>query len=332
MPANKDAEMRYRILDRLLGDKHRKYTIYDLLEVVNDQLMDYTGKSVSLRTLQKDIEELGYRPYCAPIVSTKSEGRRKYIHYSDPDFSLYNNDLSVEELKTLQALIDTLGRFRGSSTHAWLEEMLSKLEFRFGIKSDSKRLIAFEENEQLHGLEHLSRLIDATLHQQTLAVDYAPYHGVERRCHVHPYFMRQYNSRWFLLGYNTLKERIETYALDRIQSLRPLEESFIPSERIDFASYFEHVVGVSVPYGEETPTEVQLRFTEKRYPYVRSKPLHPSQREIEACTIAIKVIPTLELKQQILSFGADVEVIAPQKLREEIAEQQRAAILAYETM
>ncbi len=59
MPANKDAEMRYRILDRLLGDKHRKYTIYDLLEVVNDQLMDYTGKSVSLHTLQKDIEELG---------------------------------------------------------------------------------------------------------------------------------------------------------------------------------------------------------------------------------------------------------------------------------
>ena len=59
MPANKDAEMRYRILDRLLDDKHRKYTIYDLLEVVNDQLMDYTGKSVSLRTLQKDIEELG---------------------------------------------------------------------------------------------------------------------------------------------------------------------------------------------------------------------------------------------------------------------------------
>ena len=51
MPANKDTEMRYRILDRLLDDKHRKYTIYDLLEVVNDQLMDYTGKSVSLRTL-----------------------------------------------------------------------------------------------------------------------------------------------------------------------------------------------------------------------------------------------------------------------------------------
>ena len=77
---------------------------------------------------------------------------------------------------------------------------------------------------------------------------------------------------------------------------------------------------------------MQLRFTEKRYPYVRSKPLHPSQREIEACTITIEVIPTLELKQQILSFGADVEVLTPQKLREEIAEQLRAASLTYETM
>lgn len=253
MPTNKDAEMRYRIIDRCLSNRLRKYTIYDLVDEVNRQLLDLQGKTVSKRTIQKDLEELTFRPYCAPIESYKGPSRMHYIHYADDSYSLYNNDLSVKEVQTLQSVIDMLGRFRGSTTHAWLEEVLSNLEYRFGIKSDTKLVIAFEENEQLQGLEHLSNLIDATLHHQAIELAYEPYGKTKRICPVHPYFMKQYNGRWFLLGLNSEKRRIETYALDRIKEVKALAEGFIPNEGIDFGAYFEHIVGISVPYDSLEP-------------------------------------------------------------------------------
>lgn len=333
MPTNKDAEMRYRIIDRCLSNRLRKYTIYDLVDEVNRQLLDLQGKTVSKRTIQKDLEELTFRPYCAPIESYKGPSRMHYIHYADDSYSLYNNDLSVKEVQTLQSVIDMLGRFRGSTTHAWLEEVLSNLEYRFGIKSDTKLVIAFEENEQLQGLEHLSNLIDATLHHQAIELAYEPYGKTKRICPVHPYFMKQYNGRWFLLGLNSEKRRIETYALDRIKEVKALAEGFIPNEDIDFGAYFEHIVGISVPYDSLEPIELILRFSEKRFPYVSSKPIHASQKLLSTpCTISISVIPTPELTQQIFSFGPDVEVLAPESFRSEIAEKIKATYNLYQTV
>lgn len=333
MPTNKDAEVRYRIIDRCLSDRLRKYTIYDLVDEVNRQLLDLLGKTVSKRTIQKDLEELTYRPYCAPIESYKGPNRKHYIHYSDDSYSIYSNDLSVKEVQTLQSVINMLGRFRGSTTHAWLEEVISNLEYRFGIKNNAERLVAFEENEQLQGLEHLSPLIDATLHCQVIELAYEPYGKTKRICPIHPYFMKQYNGRWFLFGLNTEKGKIETYALDRIKAVKTLAIEFIPNEDTDFEAYFEHIVGVSVPYGSHKPIELILRFSEKRFPYVRSKPIHVSQKLLSTpCTISISVIPTPELTQQIFSFGPDVEVLAPESFRHEIAEKIKATYNLYQTV
>ena len=231
---------------------------------MNRQLLDLQGKTVSKRTIQKDLEELTYRPYCAPIESYKGPSRMHYIRYSDDSYSLYNNELSVKEVQTLQSVIDMLGRFRGSTTHAWLEEVLSNLEYRFGVKNNTERLVTFEENEQLQGIEHLSPLIDATLRHQAIKLNYEPYGKTKRSCPVHPYFMKQYNGRWFLFGLNSEKGRIETYALDRIKEVKTLAVEFIPNENIDFGTYFEHIVGVSVPYDSHEPIELVLRFSEKK--------------------------------------------------------------------
>lgn len=88
---------------------------------------------------------------------------------------------------------------------------------------------------------------------------------------------------------------------------------------INFDTYFKDVIGVSVPY-DDTPTEkVVLRFSEQRFPYVVSKPLHPSQKTCdELNTISIHVKPNRELSQQIFSFIPDVEVLSPDWLRQEI--------------
>lgn len=89
-------------------------------------------------------------------------------------------------------------------------------------------------------------------------------------------------------------------------------------------------MGVSVPNADSQPLPVRLRFRASRGQYVRTKPLHPSQQvgaETSAgLEVGLHLIPTQELETLLLSFGDDVEVLAPANLRERLAARlQRAA-------
>ena len=138
--------------------------------------------------------------------------------------------------------------------------------------------------------------------------------------------MKQYNNRWFLLGRNEKYGTIGNYALDRIVSFRNVDIPFCKNTQINFDTYFNDVIGVTVPKADiET---IVLRFSENRFPYVVSKPLHHSQVvNKEQRTITIQVKPNNELNQLIFSFIPDVEVLSPQSLRDfETANQQRTSV------
>ena len=315
MPANKNAFLRYWLLDQCFANKYRKFDINELIDFVSDK----SGYRISLRQIREDIANLRLGPYYAPIVATRYDGKKCHYHYDDPGFSIFKNKLSAEELAGLRSAIHMLGRYRGIPANRWLEEVILRMEYCFGIKNDVENLIAFDQNEQLKGLEHLSGLIDATVGHCPIHLVYRPYHREQRTFTVHPYYVRQYNGRWFLFGLNESKKRIESYALDRIEAYRPSESVFIPNESTDFSTYFDDVVGVSVPYGEVKTEEVILRFSPRRFPYVASKPIHPTQQLCaESCTVRIRVKPNKELSQQIFSFIPDVEVLAPEWFRQEI--------------
>ena len=163
MPVNKNALLRYRILDRCFSDRHHYYDIDELLDKVNEAFLDIYGKTVSLRQIRADIAYMRDRvSYNAPIVARSINGKRCYYTYEDPHFSIFSSELSVEEAKNLLSTIDMLGRYR-SPKNAWLEEVISSLELRFGIKANREKLVSFEQNEQLKGIEFLSDLIDAVL-------------------------------------------------------------------------------------------------------------------------------------------------------------------------
>ena len=226
-----------------------------------------------------------------------------------------------------------LSRYRGIPTNAWLEEVISNLEYRFGVKANSENLIAFEQNDMLKGLEHLVGIIDATINHQTLEIAYQSYWGEKRNIVVYPYYVKQYNGRWFLFGLNDEKGKIESYALDRIESYACSTHPFVENVTTDFASYFDNVIGVSVPYGDVATEEVVLRFSPQRFPYVLSKPIHSSQRVLsEPNTVSIHVKPNRELSQQILSFIPDVEVLSPEWLRNEIRDKLKDNLQKYLSM
>lgn len=326
MPTNKNAYLRYQILDRCFRNKHRRFNIDDLVDFVSQEL----GYNISLRQIREDIANLRLGPYYAEIDAVKYDGKKCYYRYHDQDSSIFQSELTPEEIRNLHSTIDMLNRYRGIPANAWLEEVISSIECHFGVRPNTDKLIAFEQNERLKGLEYLSQLIDATINYQTLNIVYQSYRGAEKHLIIHPYYVKQYNSRWFLFGLDGGRDRVSNFALDRIQSVTPSDKPFRKNTFIDFDTYFKDIVGVSVP-GQYTKMErVVLRFSELRLPYVLSKPLHHSQEICkEPNTIAISVKPTRELTQLIFSFGPDVEVVAPKWLRKEMKEKISQSLRNY---
>lgn len=326
MPTNKNAQLRYQILDRCFSDFHHKYTVDDLIEKVNEALFDLCVTQIGIRQIREDIKYMRDRvTYNAPIKAYPFNGRKSYYRYSDPTFSIFNNELSVEEVTSLRSAIDILSRFRGVPSNAWLENVISSLEYRFGIMPNTENIVSFDQNELLKGTEFLGELIDSAMNHQPLQVLYRTFSGNEKTSIIHPYHIKQFNNRWFLIG---LQEGdhgnyITNKALDRIVKFSRAHVPFIPNKSIDFSEYFKDVVGVTLPDNHPEPEEVLLQFDAARFPYVVNKPIHPSQivTNEEEHIIKLMVRPNRELEAYIFSFGYQVEVLQPLWLRMQIAEK-----------
>ena len=325
MPTNKNATLRYHILDRCFSNWHRKYTIEDLVDAVNEALYDMYGSEVSVRQIRDDIKYMRDRvSYDAPIEAVPFEGKRCYYRYSDPNYTIFNYELTTEEVTKLCSTINLLGRYRGGANR-WLEEVISNLELRFGIKTNREHVVAFEQNEQLRGLEFLSELIDSAINHQPLNLLYRTYNGKETNIVIHPYHVKQYNSRWFLFGLEQTPngDRIANRALDRIVKFSKANVPFVPNTSIDFTTRFDDVVGVTIPDDDVKKETVVLKFEPDRFPYVVSKPIHHSQKVLsdEDCILQIEVRPNKELESVIFSYFPHVEVLEPATLREQFQEK-----------
>lgn len=89
--------------------------------------------------------------------------------------------------------------------------------------------------------------------------------------------MKQYNNRWFLFGFNEEFKEMSNLAIDRIISLNEINLKYRTNNEIDFEEYFEDVVGVTIR--TDVPIEkVLIKVTNEVWPYIKSKPLHGSQK------------------------------------------------------
>lgn len=136
---------------------------------------------------------------------------------------------------------------------------------------------------------------------------------------VRPYCVKYFKQRWYLLGDSDLGLRI--YSLDRFVDMEELEEHFEIPKDFDAEEYFGNYFGVII--GEE-PEDVKIRVVPDQVKYFRTLPLHGSQRETVqedgSSVFSYHIAPTFDFVQEILSHGADVEVLEPAELRESIAD------------
>ena len=333
MATNKNAQARYKILDRCFSDKFRSYTFRDLCEEVNAVMTELYGIEVSERQIREDIKFMRERlTHQAPIVSRLPEGedecrgahgKEHIYYYSDPDYTIYKSQLSLEETEKLKSVVDMLRRFSGLPNFEWIDDLIIRLDDEFQLSGVTEHIIGFEQNTRLKGLEFLSRLIELIAHHQVIKVVYHNFRtGLDNNIVLHPYYLKQYNNRWFLFGRNHQLDRIDNLAIDRIKSFEEARDiQFIPKwDNVDFEHYFDNVVGVSRPREETEPDTILIKVDKNEYPFLESKPIHKSQQLVDSenCVIQIKAIPNYELDHQIIAYGSALEVLSPEPYRQRI--------------
>lgn len=320
MPVNKNALIRYKYLDRLLSDRHHYYDMNDLTEKVNELMeRDELNMSVGVRTIQKDLLVLQCAPFSAPIEMKKVDGRNIYS-YSNPSFSLFTKELSDEERHLLHEVLNTLGQFEGLAHFEWLEKFKIGLGFE-----ESRKIISFSNNPYYESSNLLGMLFDQISNEVVVRLSYHTFADAAVRDIVfHPYLLKQYNDRWFLLGAADDDKKILNFPLDRIDKVEPLPDKKYAQCPEDLYDRFEDIVGVTL--FEDRPLEHILCWvSDTSKGYVDTKPIHGSytplkgdaeqQLRIEypqlqgGMFFTLDCIYNFELIRELCSYGKDLLVL-----------------------
>lgn len=171
------------------------------------------------------------------------------------------------------------------------------------------------------GQQFLTPIIEAMRDNLTVEVVYQNYwHDKPHTFEVHPYCVKVFKQRWYVVG-NSAKEEIRIYSLDRVQSLQITENKFALPKDFDGEEYFINSFGIS-NYGKAEFVAIKVFNGDKKNRYLESLPLHHSQEMIEQTkdytVFRYYIKPTYDFRQELLSHGAEVEVISPLWFREEI--------------
>jgi len=337
MAQNKNALIRYRTIDKCLQNSYRNWTLEDLIEACSDALYEYEGKdsNVSKRTIQLDIQlmrsdKLGYN---APIEVYD----KKFYRYEDPDFTITDIPLNENDMHVLSETVEMLKQFKDFSLFSELGGIIQRLEDKiYTEKTHQPSIIHLDKNDQLKGLEHLDVLYQAILKKMVLKLHYQSFKANESSVITfHPFILKEFNNRWFLVGKKDKKSNIMTLALDRIISIDYDSKLDHINEPFDGDNYYKNSIGVTV-LDQRFVDKVVLKVNPMNAPYVITKPLHHSQKIKEelpngSIIIELSVHHNFELERVILGFGDSIQVIKPMSLKRKIQEKFQNGLDMYKS-
>lgn len=328
MPSNKNALTRYMFLDEMLSDRHHYFDIHDLTERCNDKLTDAGFPEVTQRCIEKDINYLEYAPFYAEIERFRVNGRH-CLRYANPSYTIFRKELSEEESNLIYEVLDTIGQFEGLAHFEWL----NRFKVGLGLK-ERPRIISFSNNPYLQNSTLLGVLFDYISNQVVVKLHYHTFADAALKdiC-FHPYLLKQYNNRWYLIGAADEDDKILNFALDRIDHVVPIPDAKFRPCKENLMERFEDIVGVTL-YDEQPVETIVFWVSNRSKDYVCTKPIHGSQRQYkdnsendlrrqyprlkEGAFFSIECIQNYELIRELCSFGNDLIVLSPTTIQNEI--------------
>jgi len=190
--------------------------------------------------------------------------------------------------------------------------------------------IEFENKAAIETIPNFKTILEAI--QQQIPINfkhYSFYHLKEEEYTLKPYFLKQYQNRWYVIG--ETEKGYRTFGIDRIENITIGTKKF-KAKTEEAKDKFSHVIGLN--YVDHKMETIKLAFHISQKPYLISLPLHSSQKEFnpendETFDIKLFIHPNFEFQQQILKYGSLVKVLEPKWLAIEIKEEQKKAFESY---
>ena len=269
----------------------------------------------------KEISDLWER---SSLNEGKALALRTFHQHREDIAELFGVEI-VCDAATYKYYIASPEELKNNSAQQWLFNSFA-ISNTIEAGRNMKNRILFEEIP--NGAEYAPTVVNAMQQNRVLFVDYTPFRGEKMELYLQPYAMRVYNQRWYVVGRFKESGAIRNLALDRILRMEITDETFVLPENFDAGEYYAHTVGIFVNE-ELKPQRVVLRTFGVSTEYMRSVPLHHSQREIatngdEYSDFEYYLNLTPELTGKLLAKGDWVEVLEPKALRDEIRNKVEA--------
>ena len=217
--------------------------------------------------------------------------------------------------------IENADELKSGSLRSWLFNTLTVSNLLMESVSIKDKIL-FEEIPD--GQQYLPTILNALKKNTVLEITYQSYLRDEANTFpVEPYCLKAFKQRWYLVARSPYYDKVMIYALDRIHSLKAMDESFKYPENFMPEEYFDDCFGIIADHSIKIET-VKLKVSAGQSNYLRSLPLHWTQEETERndeySIFTLRLRPTYDFLQEILMMGSDVEVLTPVRFRSDIAE------------
>lgn len=207
----------------------------------------------------------------------------------------------------------------GSSVMGWMLDIMCVNNILRDSASLRERVL-FEEVPS--NRNYLVEILQAMRDSKKMEIHYESYRKKElEKLIVEPYFLREHKRRWYLYAYKGDADGPHMMALDRMKMVDILPDDFTMPKDFAVTDYFQGVYGARV-YPNMKKERVLLKVYGRQVQYLKSLPLHPSQQEVEThhdySVFSYYITPDYDFRQDVLSFGDKVEILAPESVREEM--------------
>lgn len=332
---DKNQYERYKIIDRILRSTPDGLPLDTLLERLNDSLSD--ENQIKRRQLQYDLDALK-ELYGAPIENKRGARR---IKYEDQSYSIVTHEMK-EALKSMSEQLDGI---QMNPRLLWLQNLILMLQDTYFTNEMAMEAIDFGDNLEYQNSSRVHEFFSYILDKRVIELSYSAGFGKPQKKVIHPYFVRQYNNRWFVFGWNeeAARERrpasgILNLPLDRISEVKIIpyryKELTVDDIKNFKESYFGDIVGVT-RIDSEASIHLVLRFdfdtgNEKKdanarrdYYYLRTKPFYPyiifpkesTIKENGYAEVSMDIIPNKELEAVLLRYADSAKIVEPDGFR-----------------
>ena len=278
------------------------------------------------RITLKDLNEAWLR---SDISEGKPLARRTFFHYRDGVEEMFDINIQCDK-STFEYYIDDTGGESNARLRSWVVDSVSMSGTLSNAHDVSGRIML--ENVP-SAREHLPVIIDALKQNRRIRFSYKSYTRSKPTDGImlEPYFVKIFKQLWYVIGLNVKDKQVKTYSLDRISSLNLLQDTFDMPEEVNPSEFFKDCFGIIT--NRNSAKRIVLRVEPTQAKYFRALPLHSSQQEeihdnYSIFTYRMRI--TYDLKEELMSHGASIEVLAPQELKTLIRTELEQALKNYQ--